>query len=40
LTVYVQNMETGALRASAGNPITLSFDPEATFVVEVPEEEK
>jgi spermidine/putrescine transport system ATP-binding protein len=40
LTVYVQNMETGALRASPGDPITVSFDPEATFVVELPEEEK
>jgi spermidine/putrescine transport system ATP-binding protein len=40
LTVYVQNMESGALRASPGDPITVGFDPEATFVVELPEEEK
>ena len=40
LTVYVQNMETGAQRASPGDPITVGFDPEATFVVDLPEEEK
>lgn len=40
LTVYVQNIETGALRASPGDPITVSFDPEATFVVDLPKEEK
>ena len=40
LTVYVQNMESGAHRASPGDPITVGFEPEATFVVELPEEEK
>ena len=40
LTVYVQNLESGGQRAAAGNPITVGFDPEATFVVELPEEEK
>jgi spermidine/putrescine transport system ATP-binding protein len=39
LTVYVQNMETGALPASPGDPITVGFDPEAAFVVDLPEEE-
>jgi len=40
LTVYVQNMESGALRASPGDPITVGFEPEATFVVDLPKEEK
>src|SRR6266516_3482638 len=40
LTVYVQNLESGGQRAAAGNPITVGFDPEATVVVELPEEEK
>jgi spermidine/putrescine transport system ATP-binding protein len=40
LTVYVQNMESGTLRASPGDPITVGFDPEATFVVDLPEEDK
>lgn len=40
LTVYVQNMESGAHRASAGDPITVGFDPEAAFVVELTEEDK
>jgi spermidine/putrescine transport system ATP-binding protein len=40
LTVYVQNMESGGLRASPGDPITVGFDPEATFVVDLPEKEK
>ena len=39
LTVYVQNMESGASRASTGDPITVGFDPEAIFVVDLPEEE-
>jgi spermidine/putrescine transport system ATP-binding protein len=39
LNVYVQNMESGAPRASSGDSITLGFDPEATFVVDLPEEE-
>jgi spermidine/putrescine transport system ATP-binding protein len=40
IAVYVQNMESGAPRASAGDPITLGFDPDAAFVVDLPEEEK
>ncbi len=40
LTVYVQNMESGAHRASPGDPITVGFEPEATFVVDLPEEDK
>jgi spermidine/putrescine transport system ATP-binding protein len=40
LTVYVQNIELGAQLAAPGDPITVSFDPEATFVVDLPEEEK
>jgi spermidine/putrescine transport system ATP-binding protein len=40
LTVYVQNIEPGAQMAGPGDSITVSFDPEATFVVELPEEDK
>jgi spermidine/putrescine transport system ATP-binding protein len=40
LTVYVQNVDSGAKRASAGDPITVGFDPEAAFVVDLQEEEK
>ncbi len=40
LTVYVQNMESGTHRASPGDPITVGFEPEATFVVDLPEEDK
>ena len=39
VTVYVQNLERGAAVAQPGDPITIGFDPEATFVVELPEEE-
>jgi len=39
VTVYVQNLEPGAGVAKPGDPITVGFDPEATFVVELPEEE-
>ena len=39
ITVYVQNLEPGAGVAEPGDPITVGFDPEATFVVELPEEE-
>jgi spermidine/putrescine transport system ATP-binding protein len=39
LNVYVQNMDSGAPRASSGDSITVSFDPDATFVVDLPEEE-
>jgi spermidine/putrescine transport system ATP-binding protein len=39
VTVYVQNLEPGSGVAQPGDPITVGFDPEATFVVELPEEE-
>ena len=39
ITVYVQNLEPGSGVAEPGDPITVGFDPEATFVVELPEEE-
>ena len=39
VTVYVQNLEPGAAVAKPGDPITIGFDPEATFVVELSEEE-
>jgi spermidine/putrescine transport system ATP-binding protein len=39
VTVYVQNLEPGSGVAKPGDPITVGFDPEATFVVELPEEE-
>jgi spermidine/putrescine transport system ATP-binding protein len=34
LVVYVQNVEPGAGLAAPGDPITVSFDAEATFVVD------
>ncbi len=34
LTVYVQNADPGARPARAGDPVTVSWSPEATFVVE------
>jgi len=37
--VYVQNAEPGAGMAAPGDPITVGFDPEATFVVDLNEEE-
>jgi spermidine/putrescine transport system ATP-binding protein len=37
--VYVQNSEPGAGLAAAGDPISIGFDPEATFVVDLAEEE-
>jgi len=39
LTVYVQNIEPGTGMAAPGDPITIGFDPEAAFVVELSEEE-
>jgi len=39
ITVYVQNLEPGSGVAAPGDPITVGFDPEATFVVDLPEEE-
>jgi spermidine/putrescine transport system ATP-binding protein len=40
LTVYVQNSEPGAGLAAPGDPITVGFDPDATFVVDISEEEQ
>jgi spermidine/putrescine transport system ATP-binding protein len=37
--VYVQNTEPGAGMAAPGDPISIGFDPEATFVVDLAEEE-
>jgi spermidine/putrescine transport system ATP-binding protein len=39
LMVYLQNLEPGAGMAAPGDPITVGFDPEATFVVDLDEEE-
>jgi spermidine/putrescine transport system ATP-binding protein len=39
LTVYVQNTHSDAAAILPGAPITLSFNPEATFVVDAHEEE-
>jgi spermidine/putrescine transport system ATP-binding protein len=39
LTVYVQNTEPGSHAPRPGEPITLSFSPDATFVVDDPVEE-
>ena len=39
VTVYVQNLEPGSGVAQPGDPITIGFDPEATFVVKLQEEE-
>lgn len=39
LMVYLQNLEPGAGIAAPGDPITVGFDPEATFVVDLDEEE-
>ncbi len=40
LTVYVQNAEPGSLRAAPGDPVELSFNPEAAFVVTATGEEE
>jgi spermidine/putrescine transport system ATP-binding protein len=37
--VYVQNSEPGAGLAAPGDPISIGFDAEATFVVDLSEEE-
>jgi spermidine/putrescine transport system ATP-binding protein len=37
--VYVQNTEPGTGMAAPGDPISIGFDPEATFVVDLAEEE-
>jgi spermidine/putrescine transport system ATP-binding protein len=39
IAVYVQNTEPGAGLAAPGDPITVSFDPEAAFVVDSTQEE-
>jgi spermidine/putrescine transport system ATP-binding protein len=39
ITVYAQNMDSGVPRASSGDSITVGFAPDATFVVDLPEEE-
>ena len=39
LTVFVQNASTGGVRYDEGAPVTLAWDPEATFVVDPPEED-
>ena len=39
ITVYAQNAEPGTAVARRGERVTLSFSPEATFVVDPPEEE-
>jgi spermidine/putrescine transport system ATP-binding protein len=36
--VYVQNTEPGASMVAPGDPISIGFDPEATFVVDLAEE--
>lgn len=38
ITLYVQNTEAGANTAGPGDQVTLSWSPEATFVVESEEE--
>ena len=38
LTLYVQNAEAGAPSAQPGDQVTLSWSPDATFVVESQEE--
>jgi spermidine/putrescine transport system ATP-binding protein len=40
ITVYVQNTESGTEVAQPGDAVTLSWSPEATFVVEPEEEER
>jgi spermidine/putrescine transport system ATP-binding protein len=39
LTVYVQNVETGSAGAEPGQTLTVSWDPECTFVLDQPEEQ-
>jgi spermidine/putrescine transport system ATP-binding protein len=40
ISVYAQNMESGAPRAASGDSITVGFDPDATFVVDLPKEDE
>jgi spermidine/putrescine transport system ATP-binding protein len=39
VTVFVQNSSTGGAHYEEGAPVTLSWEPDATFVVDPPEEE-
>ena len=39
VTVFVQNASTGGARYEEGTPVTLSWEPEATFVVDPPKED-
>jgi hypothetical protein len=39
VTVFVQNATTGGAHWEYGAPVTLAWEPDATFVVEPPEEE-
>jgi spermidine/putrescine transport system ATP-binding protein len=39
ITVYVQNAEPGTAGATEGDRVTLSWNPEATFVVDAPQED-
>jgi spermidine/putrescine transport system ATP-binding protein len=39
ITVYVQNADPGASALTEGDAATLSWSPDATFVVDIPEEE-
>ena len=38
ITLYVQNAEAGAASVQPGSQVTLSWSPDATFVVESQEE--
>ena len=38
ITVYSQNVQPGAQAASEGDRVAVSWSPEASFVVDVPEE--
>jgi spermidine/putrescine transport system ATP-binding protein len=38
ITIYVQNMDAQAGTVQSGDPVTLSWSPEATFVVDSKEE--
>jgi len=40
ITVYLQNADAASSAASPGDRVTLSWSPEATFVVDAPQEEK
>ena len=38
--VFAQNIDSGSRVPAAGSPVTLSWSPESTFVVEYQEEEE